>query len=428
MQRPKIFISSTIYDFKDLRSALKFWLEELGYNVQLSEFNDFEKDLDSNSFKACLKSIEKVQYFILMIGSRVGGFYDLKNKISITQQEYRMAYKIAEKQGLKLIIFVRKEIWDIKDDRKALSKYLFDNYVKEKELNKKQVAAITSHRSNFINDADFIFNFIDECCRKKEMKRAIKGRGNFPKRNWVHSFSSYKEIVDVLKNELTIDNKLSYLAHLYNVKIEIAQNLSHLFTKEEGRRLFFVSGWARFARAAVKGSIQDQSSIKGKYLRWLSIFALIGTRVGDKLSTIFIDNALMSGDFLTYNHDKNEYEASELQKAFLKLIYEISELKKIYDSKEIQYQISTFINNYKQYNGESEYKVPNLELILILAIHDHCVNIYKISKYIFDYINGKTNMNFSTLQLYPSSPLEKEAGRIKLESVKLEEILELLNR
>jgi hypothetical protein len=34
-QRPKVFISSTIYVFRDLRSALKYWLEELGYDVLL---------------------------------------------------------------------------------------------------------------------------------------------------------------------------------------------------------------------------------------------------------------------------------------------------------------------------------------------------------------------------------------------------------
>jgi hypothetical protein len=31
--KPAVFISSTVHDFRDLRSALKFWLEELGYEV-----------------------------------------------------------------------------------------------------------------------------------------------------------------------------------------------------------------------------------------------------------------------------------------------------------------------------------------------------------------------------------------------------------
>ena len=75
MNRPKIFVSSTIYDFQDLRSALKYWLQEYGYETQLSEYNDFQKDLTLNSYDACLKSIENCDYFILLIGGRRGGLY-----------------------------------------------------------------------------------------------------------------------------------------------------------------------------------------------------------------------------------------------------------------------------------------------------------------------------------------------------------------
>lgn len=115
MNKPKIFVSSTVHEFRDLRSSLKFWLGEFGYQVQLSEFNDFEKNLDNNSYKACLDSIEKVQYFILFIGSRVGGFYSKKDKISITQKEYLKAYQCAKDNGLRLIIFVRQNLWDVKE-------------------------------------------------------------------------------------------------------------------------------------------------------------------------------------------------------------------------------------------------------------------------------------------------------------------------
>ena len=50
MRKPKIFISSTIYDFQDLRSALKYWLDENGFETQLSEYNDFLKDVTLNSY------------------------------------------------------------------------------------------------------------------------------------------------------------------------------------------------------------------------------------------------------------------------------------------------------------------------------------------------------------------------------------------
>src|SRR5689334_2746801 len=92
--KPTIFISSTIYDFGDLRSALKYWLEQLGYEVMLSEFNDFTKPLDENSYTACLKAIESASHFILLIGARTGGIYDAAEKVSITRMEYRAAYDL----------------------------------------------------------------------------------------------------------------------------------------------------------------------------------------------------------------------------------------------------------------------------------------------------------------------------------------------
>ena len=57
MDRPTIFISSTIYDFRDLRSAIKDHLETNGCRVLASEFNDFTKPLNKHSYQACLDTI-----------------------------------------------------------------------------------------------------------------------------------------------------------------------------------------------------------------------------------------------------------------------------------------------------------------------------------------------------------------------------------
>ena len=54
--KPVFFISSTIYDFADLRSSVKWWLEENEYLVNASEYNDFNKPLNKNSYEACLSA------------------------------------------------------------------------------------------------------------------------------------------------------------------------------------------------------------------------------------------------------------------------------------------------------------------------------------------------------------------------------------
>src|SRR2546423_1208990 len=112
VKRPRIFVCSTIYDFSDLRSALKFYLESLGCEVYLSEYNDFPKPLDVNSYEACLATIQRAHYFILLIGDRYGGIFEPAGKaddaalpISITRQEYRTAYGLAKQRRLKIVTF-----------------------------------------------------------------------------------------------------------------------------------------------------------------------------------------------------------------------------------------------------------------------------------------------------------------------------------
>lgn len=124
MKKPRIFISSTIFDFADLRSALKFYLEVYGFEVLLSEYNDFEKDLNLNSFEACLNTIENCSHFILFIGSRVGGYFNKKEEISITKAEYLKAYALAKEKEIKIIVFIRDQIWTVREDRKGLEEMI----------------------------------------------------------------------------------------------------------------------------------------------------------------------------------------------------------------------------------------------------------------------------------------------------------------
>jgi hypothetical protein len=212
VSQPKIFISSTIYDFRDLRSALKYWLEQMGYEVLLSEFNDFTKPLDQNSYNACLKTVANSDYYILFIGSRVGGFYNKSDKVSITRMEYRAAYKSLKSNGTKVVIFVREDLWAVKQDRKALEDFLKNEYVKQKELSAIEIQKISNYSSDIVNDAEAIFDFIDEVSRAEEMKKAVEVNGELPIGNWIHKYSSFQDVIDVLNGDIGITDRLSSIA------------------------------------------------------------------------------------------------------------------------------------------------------------------------------------------------------------------------
>jgi hypothetical protein len=44
--------------------------------VLASEYNDFGGNLDQHSYEACLANIDQADFFVLLIGSRVGGWFD----------------------------------------------------------------------------------------------------------------------------------------------------------------------------------------------------------------------------------------------------------------------------------------------------------------------------------------------------------------
>jgi hypothetical protein len=359
----------------------------------------------------------------LLIGSRVGGYYDGKNKISITQQEYKKACQVAKSKGLRLIIFVRQDLWDIKDDRKALNKYLSKEFLKENKLNKNDLKKISFHSSRVVRDAEFVFNFIDEVCKKQEMKKALKKGAPLPARNWVHRFSTFRDIIDVLKNELPLSKRLNSLAYLFNVKMEVANNLRSIFSKEKNEIVFW-GEWSKFAIKEISGNIGGSSSITGKYLRWLCLYYFFD-KSGMNLSTEFIHEALKSTEFLEYNIETRGYEASDFHKALFHLKKELVFLSKL-SAVENNKKKEDFFNKYHQYNGQKKVVVPNIELVNPSLLYNVQFNILTLSRYILAYINNKKVVKISDLKLKPVHAFRAETEKIKDEDVSVSEILSFL--
>jgi hypothetical protein len=194
MDRPTIFISSTIYDFRDVRSALKDHMQSRGCNVNASEYHDFDKPLDTHSYDACLRAIERSDFFVLLIGSRVGGWYDESNKVSITRAEYRHAYELAKVGKIKILTFVRDEVWNHRQSIKELKKAL----KREADISDEQRARLTNHDTIFATDAETIIAFVDEVSRNRETSEAARGLVPMPVANWVHPFKGFKEIREAI--------------------------------------------------------------------------------------------------------------------------------------------------------------------------------------------------------------------------------------
>jgi hypothetical protein len=418
--KPSIFVSSTIHDFKDLRSAIRYYLASLGYDVFLSEFNDFPKPLDANTFEAALETLRCADFYILLIGSRVGGFYAEQQGISITRKEYRTAYELAKEGHMRLALFVRDEIWALRKDRNALRDYLINDFTKNRELSNDEIDKLVDHPGPLANNPELLFDFINEIAREEEMKAAIRKEGEFPAANWVHSYSNFEDIVDVLRVQLGIMTHLSTIALKSNLRRELLENLVLITEKHDGQ-VSTTYTWAAFARKQLKGVMNDQSQLPGRYLRWALMYSITVSR-GENMSTRFVDQALQSGEFLEYRPDHADYVSGWFNERLFQLRDRIERFRSSIDG--FRDPISNFITKYRELaKTEEEVAIPNQDLVFPLALADMEKDIVLLSIALLRALDGDDRL-LPSVELNPPTPLFAEAERIREETPTLEEIRE----
>ena len=392
MNRPKIFVSSTIYDFQDLRSALKYWVQEYGYETQLSEYNDFQKDLTLNSYDACLKSIENCDYFILLIGGRRGGLYPGED-ISITQKEYETAYELAKRGKIKrIIVFIRQSIWDVREDRKALAKVIKNIKEKNSQINIPD-SELINHDSTLIHEAESVFSFINLVTRNKESKSNQK-----PLMNWVHVFNSFSDIIDVLKSEFEIRRSIDSIAIEQSIKHAIIFNLQQLLAKEQGELICFYRGFkeincilSKERQSYVNQRMKHKEyyvTLSYKNISQMSNFALFYFQGINDIQTFAFEQALSSGVLLEYSKLKDCFVENNFFKALSQMIFEIQRLKqafKDYSSDDIDNRILNNIKEGLEKSKSMQFKYR--DLAFLNSIYMRISNIVTLSAFMTNYIN-----------------------------------------
>jgi hypothetical protein len=111
MARPRIFISSTFYDLKQVRSELERFVKEQGYEPILNERGHIAYGKDSPLEDYCYREIEGVDVLVSIIGSRFGAeshHKDDKDKgKSISQVELEAAIK----HHKQVYIFIERNVY-----------------------------------------------------------------------------------------------------------------------------------------------------------------------------------------------------------------------------------------------------------------------------------------------------------------------------
>jgi Domain of unknown function (DUF4062) len=117
MARPRVFISSTYYDLKHLRSSLENFVESLGFDAVLSEKGRIAYTPDVPLDESCYREVGGADIFVLIIGGRYGSeattrktvlpksFYDRYNSVT------RMEYRAAAERDVPMYVLVERSVY-----------------------------------------------------------------------------------------------------------------------------------------------------------------------------------------------------------------------------------------------------------------------------------------------------------------------------
>lgn len=190
----KVFVSSTCYDLGIVRAELREFLQNLGHEPLMSEYNDILFDPRDHTHESCINEVRNADAIILIIGSRFGGkgvppalelidFEALKassksteilsepNKVSITQLEILKAIEL----NVPIYTFVE-------------SKVMSDHLLYERNREK-----------NFINDIDF--PSIDKKETAIYVFRFINYLRLRHRNNSIFEFSKISDIQNILRKQ-----------------------------------------------------------------------------------------------------------------------------------------------------------------------------------------------------------------------------------
>jgi len=432
--RPRVFVSSTIYDLADLRSAAKFWLEEMGYDVQMSEYNDFARKPELSAFDECFEAVRACDYYVLIVGDRRGAWFDEPQRISVTQKEYltaREAFIASGKRGPKLVCLVRESVQTALRERQAMTGRTSASRSRRR-FRLLMIASRALHRKprtpdSTLQDPEFTAEFLRQVGQREATGSAARTGTEFPVGNWVSSFSGYRDFVDAIRNALNIRAPLARGATLESVRAELERNLRLSMNKTTSGRIFYKDFWLRTVPEEVQvtgGDLKQGVILSRRQFDDVLRYLLAGTIRPDTFAMAGLDQAIRSGALLDFDPSVNRFVSSDALGALYKLRDELGVYERRYEGVEGARQEWYQIVDRVQTEDLRGAEVSGMALMDLLALHDTQRNIRRLMLATLRHIYGHTTG--VDYQLRRQTPLADVEEEIRAEQVSEAELGKLL--
>jgi hypothetical protein len=320
---------------------------------------------------------------------------------------------------LKIIPFVRKEIWTIREDRKSLESYLTNGFSRTGELSAAAIADIVKHSSKFLNDAEMIFDFINLIVRHEEMIKATTGMAALPKGNWIYQFDTFSDIVTSLVANMRIDLSLDEKILRKNLRDELVSNLSMLHSKHKGV-ISSITSWTEPFRDSYLIPKENYITVKARHVLWMLMggFHLIG--LSKNISTRLITRCIDEGLFLEYDFSSSTYSSSEYHLALCELLVNANRLKEASSSINLTMLREKYLEDAKS-GGDTDIDISGFDFAFVVLASDRVDDIINLSTALIKYIDG-FSPNIGQIERKPISPIESMDEKMASENVSFEEM------
>jgi len=382
---PRVFISSTVRDLGDLRSATKYWLEQLGFEVQASDFADFEHRPDAAAIEACYEGVRSSDLYVLIIGEEQGTMIDCAGEqVSITQGEYKAAYNSFRETGKpKIVSFVRTPMVP--------------------------------------RNPEFTERFVSEIRRiGEEDQRA----------NWTIPFASFRDIVDGLRGAIpAVRDPLPTQALKASLEDELLANLRTFTLRWHGAPGFLDTSMqpTRVEVRLQKEHLQGSYMLTHEQLQWMSLFASVGSPPADALSTLALDQAIASGQLFEFDRASGTYQPSALLRVLHQLRQELalfSRRRRIFNEAIREVWERAWAEHV---DDKEAVAMPGFAILDLVALYDTQRNLKALLINLIDFLRGGRDTP-EPVHLQTQTPVAEFQRHIDEETISVDEIRAAIDR
>lgn len=271
MPAPRIFVSSTCYDLGVVRSELRSFIDDIGYEPHMSEYSDLLFDPRIHTQTSCLQEIDGCDLLIVIIGRRFGGK-------SIPAAIKAVDFSAIESASISTEVLKSKENLSITqlEVLKAIEKnvpvfafvdagVLNDHFTYEKNKDKSVATEIEYPNVERQETARYIFEFIN-FIRHRSSGNSVIGFTHLDdirvhlRKQWAALFQRLLYEQRFKREEA---RRIDFLANqIADIKTAIFASLSTSQLKDTARGAIQFRGLVDFVFSAARGSINARSVLR----------------------------------------------------------------------------------------------------------------------------------------------------------------------